>query len=716
MMGRWFREHDFYEVISFENETQRLVAFESTYTNDVISNIWVGNVSGAIYRVEIGLSILHAEEIIKGLNEINTVAQEVTIEIINQNFIIFQSVDSSCIRLSIELLNRINSLVKNGNLHGVVCIPDIIVEEMNNISAFSQKEHAKLLMAPSSNYKHHVPQILETLPLPEKISSNLWWWDLTENSHESEQEFLTYFEQEIEQVLMPFTGMERELMRYELGLRYSFGTDYRNIVDKYKNDFFNKKLYRRYYDYLIHGGDPNLLFYIPQLDIEIGATLCTPLFIAFLTQNQELFDLLLFYHADPFVRVGGRNLNWSLSLYELAKFKGEFHQQKFTEQVDSPAYTQFFLGEMDLNLTKILSGFRFDSRFIANFRHSISAAIIRHINLNRRNRVDIQRVDIFNDEQSIITNFTISKDSRLFTKLQKLPNVNRNDLAKVKELYQQYCFEGGSVADLEAAFAADITGNNKILEIIYHNNEKCVVGFNIFEILSLKNKQEFLCLHCVSSYTDKTIRGIGLMPLLAFRLAFCLKRLNPEREVAVYFSALSYNSFSLAQNFAYCFPKNQSDFTKKLALNIVKSVEPKAEVFHQGAVFYITLNIMVRSDAGIKNFGLFSSVFNRVLLNKQQSQCQTERCRAVPVQFFIGDESFEKLNRHAANIGINFLDHMQRLSVATANTIFKDYSDKSKLSMAMKLSKTSALFQGKREPSDVEIPATTLASLTYSKL
>ena len=258
------------------------------------------------------------------------------------------------------------------------------------------------------------------------------------------------------------------------------------------------------------------------------------------------------------------------------------------------------------------------------------------------------------DAKQIITTFKFPRQPIVaqLTRMNKLTPEVVNIKEKLYEFFKTYFTdpdENKIRSAFEDAFECD---QNKFVERIYDANKK-LIGFNNLDIFEV---QGTIILHCAYSAIDSEHQGQGLMPILAFRLAFSLQDLYPQK-VAIFFSPMELSAYSLMDMNSDLLhvPKYQSDHMPSLMdailMKIYKGKLP--EIIHRQSIWGVieeyTLKVRTTKLNRPKNSFLASFFDNYIKCPESKDM--------IPVSLvYVSDESFKKFHDCAYNLGINSVD------------------------------------------------------------
>jgi hypothetical protein len=282
----------------------------------------------------------------------------------------------------------------------------------------------------------------------------------------------------------------------------------------------------------------------------------------------------------------------------------------------------------------------------------------------------VTRNDLMMHHNQIVTTFHFKNKQPIFTRLKKTTELSKNEKQELFNLFSQF-FElthanhPNELKDL--FFKEDLKGQNKFVELI-HCGAK-VIGFNLFEILESKTDPRYLFLHCAYALIQPQYRGYGLMSLLAFRLAYCLQQLAPERKVGVLFFSNHFNSYKMlmpkdiSDNAFLNFPMYQSTHVVQLVKEFVDFLyEGKAKLHHDNFACYIKEKkpLKVSGSYHSKHPDIYEDFFYKDIQGHDADF--SDGPHVTPVVFLVEDHSFKKLSRLCSSLGIHFGDHINKLS------------------------------------------------------
>ena len=254
---------------------------------------------------------------------------------------------------------------------------------------------------------------------------------------------------------------------------------------------------------------------------------------------------------------------------------------------------------------------------------------------------------------------TIIKDtnSLTFTEFQHL-------FALFAEMYEIDPAKKDSTA-IEDVFQQDFTGNNKQIEIIY--DKGIIVGFNLFEIITLKSRTDQIIMHCSHSVLKGDYRGTGIMNLLHFRLAFALQILFPTHIIGIFFIAIHANSGVIPENLNWLYHPKYGE-QDELVKEILNEIQGETEYVRKQMKCYVPQDIRVKET---KNA---SSREHRVKRFFKEDLMGTDgpEYKGVPILTFVGDTTY----KHCCELlstQINFHDHINDLALSIAGSGYPLY-------------------------------------------
>ncbi len=257
--------------------------------------------------------------------------------------------------------------------------------------------------------------------------------------------------------------------------------------------------------------------------------------------------------------------------------------------------------------------------------------------------------------KSIATEFEFTNARSIHTKLMHTQDLSGEQHSELISMFAKK-FQAADNRKITEIFQEAVGKFNNIVELIYSENQ--LIGFNLFELIK---QEEELYLHCIYSFVEQEYRGYRIMSLLAFRLAFALQMLNPEQAVGIIFSAIHYNSYRMIKDLLH-FPKFQPDHVNGKIFNLIIKIFKESSSFHHDLLMcYLDEDTMVKEAASNHTADLGEEFFYQHLLNMQDAKTSA---RGAPVLFYVGDDSFRKLQFAMAASGINFADHLGHLANA----------------------------------------------------
>lgn len=272
-------------------------------------------------------------------------------------------------------------------------------------------------------------------------------------------------------------------------------------------------------------------------------------------------------------------------------------------------------------------------------------------------------VTISASKKLVSTHVSFSNGDIIITVLQSAHEIAEEQKTALFDLFSEFFELNPLVTDkkLKKEFLSSISGPNKYIELIVNAKENKLIGFNCFEI-GLPNKhRDHLVLHCIYSLIRPVYRGHGLMALLTFRLAFCLQTLLPTIKVAIFFCAVHYNSYRLAERFLH-FPKYRSDHVDPLITDILQTFFKDDYTLHEekeGIRCYLDEEIRVKGKMQIKSDNLLEEFFHQWLLDLKEG---STAIRSAPILFYATQHTFGQLYQTLKKVNIKLDQHIDELA------------------------------------------------------
>lgn len=212
---------------------------------------------------------------------------------------------------------------------------------------------------------------------------------------------------------------------------------------------------------------------------------------------------------------------------------------------------------------------------------------------------------------------------------------------------------------LKSAVMKDLRRENQVYEIIRTKNG--IIGFIIFELVPTQDRNKFIW-YCSLSVIENEYRNTGLMPFFLWRTAFSLQFRHTDLAFAIGFLAIHPNSYRLTSKIEHSWPKLQAphisgevrDFLKKIGLNT------ETQYQHHILRCFVTDQIRV-SEVKPSKANLLELFFWHTLL--EELQMQNTQGKAVPVMFYISDQTFLAFHHHCRQLGIPLTLHCQLFSI-----------------------------------------------------
>lgn len=409
--------------------------------------------------------------------------------------------------------------------------------------------------------------------------------------------------------------------------RYSHFNPYHRRSKRFR-DVFNRKVVNiRLLKYLlISGEDPN----------ECSENDMPPILYSMQNHDDRAFGLMLVYGADPFYR------------RDFGIDKGnKFGDVKFINAVEY-GIQHGLLSKVELIY-----------RHLSYIDRTLTVTVGEHA-----------AVTMSGNQTGVVTGFDF-RFRTIYTELKRVDQLSQQERDALLRQFKR-CFEvknADSDAAINKVFNEDFTGPGKLVECIYMKNKTgrdasgTLIGLNLFELLLSKRESKLLYVHCIYSLVDPVVRSQGFMALLAFRIAFSLQQILPEYRIGVYYASLTHDSWGMIKDILH-FPKYQTSIvTQRVHEVLHDTYGMNVNLTHDLMTCYIRESVSVKREF-IKKFedNLYIKLFYQEFLNLPDNKRDNEEMRAVPVFFYVGDESQALLEKKAGLMGVNFSQHTLTLA------------------------------------------------------
>lgn len=291
-------------------------------------------------------------------------------------------------------------------------------------------------------------------------------------------------------------------------------------------------------------------------------------------------------------------------------------------------------GISPLDLAREYNDFAFLNMFIKHFskaKPSINhTLLVTNIDVSLNSDGEVKTTVQYNN--NLVITSTLKKAHELFDE--------KNELFSIfKEIFVSL--------NIIESFATALKGNTYV-DLIRVNGK--LIGFVIQEILRLQDTEVYNIKYA-SIHPD--YRRYKIPTLFAFRLACSALLLTQIKKIAVYFSAVSPDSFNMVSAFLF-FPKHQSGHVKKTVKNILDHEHGSSlnYVNDEAGVCYVEEKEQTteRNPTSNENNKLYW--YMRANQNKV----------GIPTLLFIDKTSLDKLMTMFSSININFLEHLFELA------------------------------------------------------
>lgn len=353
--------------------------------------------------------------------------------------------------------------------------------------------------------------------------------------------------------------------------------------------------------YLSAGASPNTVVHYGRL----------PLLAAAEQDNLELFKLLLFYYADPFL-------------------PGD------DDSYMSPAeYVHYYKQNDLLNLIII---------HLSNPEKPLKTLKLKQIQLEGENN-------------KIHTLFHFTNDKVIYTVLKRTSDISDEERLNLFQIFSRF-FEVVSEKDnLNDIFTLSCDGKNKYVELIYEG--KKLIGFNLFEISDLKKFTDHKVVHGMISVIDPAYRGYGIMLILAFRLPLVLQKLL-DKKVAFFFCSVHYNSYDPIRNLLH-YPKYYTNRIRAIAYDAMQTLfDEPAEPLKEGITCFLEEALRVKGAFKLKNNNLFQDCFYEHILGITDKY--PDKPRSAPIFTYMTQQTISHVKSVAESLGIDLDCHLQYLA------------------------------------------------------
>lgn len=302
---------------------------------------------------------------------------------------------------------------------------------------------------------------------------------------------------------------------------------------------------------------------------------------------------------------------------------------------------------------------------IAFNQHEKAGMVRKHVaRLDGRDRMpdpskDKPRISystVTSSSDAIESEFHFDNHQVIRTQLKPVVKMSKAERDVVYHLVKNNFETPDKHVQMEKIFNKDFSGK-KLIDLVLSGGK--LVGFNLLEIVRINNAQTFL--HCAYAAIMPEYRGYGLMKFLSFRLAYMLKQMNNARDVGIIYFAAHYNSYRLAPFFHY--PRFQYGRMQSIFRQAFQSVYPPGSVehHHHYLTSYIVDELRVKESASKRrDIPLNEQIYTREILDLDDAKMDTNHTRSAPVVFLLNDDNYQEMRKMAAEIGIDFDDHISR--------------------------------------------------------
>ena len=403
--------------------------------------------------------------------------------------------------------------------------------------------------------------------------------------------------------------------------RYSHYNPYSHRSKRFKNALERAVVNMRELKYLLlTGEDPNLC---SENDMP-------PILYAMQHHDETVLELILLYGGDP-------------------RFRRDFgHNGKYVNAIE------FGLENNLLNKVDLI------------YRHL--SYLDRTLNPNPG---ELAKVTMTGDLRGVTTVFDFP-NKIIRTELKRVDQLSLEERGALLEQYKR-CFESktkDSDAAIVEVFNKDFSGPGKLAECIYQKikaNRKdttgVLIGLNLFELLISKAEKNLLYVHCICSMVDPSVRSQGFMAVLAFRIGFALDKILPGFKIGNYYAALTHDSWGMIKDILH-FPMRQTRVINNRVREVTQiTSDGKIQITHDLLTCYYKESVAVKRSFTKKfDDNPFIRFFYREFLNLPPNTYENDEMRAVPVFFYVADESEALLSKKAGLMGVNFSQHTLELA------------------------------------------------------
>lgn len=268
---------------------------------------------------------------------------------------------------------------------------------------------------------------------------------------------------------------------------------------------------------------------------------------------------------------------------------------------------------------------------------------------------------------AVLTKFLFSNDQGVVTKLKSVSGLSDQEMSAVYQLFRSTFqvlddHDGGKIKKL---FKKDFS-KEKMIDLILDKNK--IIGFNLYEMIDDIKHPNHLFLHCAYAALLPSYRGLGLMPIFTFRMAYVLQEVFPEKEIGVFFCSIHYNSYRMV-NFPH-YPKFQTDNSLPIVQMLLGKTMPSGFVHqHSEITSYVPDDLQVAGSSFPQPETKFSSInekiFWREILGCSENDMTGSPAngRAAPILFFANNENKASIQKLAANIGLPFDSHILEFAI-----------------------------------------------------
>lgn len=277
--------------------------------------------------------------------------------------------------------------------------------------------------------------------------------------------------------------------------------------------------------------------------------------------------------------------------------------------------------------------------------------------LQKISPVRIEGIDLIATKKTLCTTISLNDSSILWSELKAMHDLEYEEKKALFPLYAQafQARDGDILTSFDHAFAP-LCG--KLIDII-RNQYGRIVGANVFII---NGNEKSILVYIDLSFLHPDYRGMGIMPLIDFRLPFALQHLFGEHQISILFLSASYHAMRKVEGTLF-FPKYQTENM----MNCVKSAftevynSPLQWTTPDDIYWTVSEENQVVVTPPLKDTSTPMEIFYYTQL------CGSQK-GYVPVMLYPGLDMLQKLHALLAPRQVNFLRHCRELSDILSQT------------------------------------------------